>query len=288
MTFLRNLNHFITLFLETFRQFGRWRIWGLLAAYFAIQWIILYAHYDFLTPAFYGLVQGWLGLAQALGLITGQERTVFGHYPGQFLVLPTIFGWARTLLGVILEGLVLGMVAGMFRNIHLRSAREPELALSAVVKLWLHLAVIWVVINGLILVLNLFVPELLKAWMIGSPRRQQLIEFIIMPGLHSLTLGLLFFAIPSVVLYREDAVRSMGRSVRLFLRRPFTSFFLAVAVLFLPILVASIATRSQDIIAKFRPELVFWVLSVGLVLEMIAYFFWMGTSTRYLYDLVDE
>lgn len=288
MTLLRNLNHFVSLFIETFRQFGRWRIWGLLAAYFVIQWAILYAHYDFISPVFHGIIKGWLGLATALGLISNQEAAVFTHYPGQFLTLPAVFGWARTLFGVFFEGLVLGLAATMFRNVHLRSAGEPPVALSSTVRLWLNLAAVWVVINGLILVINIFTPDIVQGWLAGSPRRRQMFEFLILPGLHSVALGLLFFAIPAVVLYRDSIMKSILRSIRLAIRRPFTAFFLALAILLSPTLIAAMANRSADIITKFRPELVYWILAGGLVLELIAYFFWMGTSTRYLYDTVDE
>lgn len=288
MTLLRNLNHFISLFLETFRQFGRWRIWAVLAAYFALQWLILYAHFDFVSPAFYGFVKAWLGLAGALGLISGQEAAVFTHYPGQFLVLPSVFGWARLLIGVLIEGLVLGYVAVLFRNIHLQSAGESALDVSATVRFWLQLALAWVALNGLILLVNIFLPELLQTWLRGSPRRREAFEFIVLPVVQAFLFGLLYFAIPSVAIYGENVVKGIGRSVRIFFRRPFTSFFLAAAILFAPTLVASIANRSADIITKFRPELVYWVLAAGLVLELIAYFFWMGTATRYLYDTIDE
>ena len=53
-------------------------------------------------------------------------------------------------------------------------------------------------------------------------------------------------------------------------------------------MIAGAAARSVDIVQKFQPELVAYLLLAGLVAEMIAYFFWMGVGTRYLVEIYEE
>ena len=49
-------------------------------------------------------------------------------------------------------------------------------------------------------------------------------------------------------------------------------------------LISAIMGRSEYIIERFRPEMVYWLLIVGLVVDMLANFFWIGTATRFLLD----
>jgi hypothetical protein len=51
-----------------------------------------------------------------------------------------------------------------------------------------------------------------------------------------------------------------------------------------PYLLSRIAGRSEQIVWNFRPELVYWVMLAGLVVELVANFFWMGTAVRFLLE----
>jgi hypothetical protein len=42
--------------------------------------------------------------------------------------------------------------------------------------------------------------------------------------------------------------------------------------------------RSGQIVQKFKPELVYWLLLAGLVVDILFFFFWMGTAVRFLVD----
>ena len=107
MSILDSINRFITLFLDTIKQFGRFRAWAILLGYFLINWLILYAHYDFTSPLFYTLVTTWTNLIDA------GNADAFTHYPAQFYHLSDFYGWAKFGVGVVFEGLVLGAVASI-------------------------------------------------------------------------------------------------------------------------------------------------------------------------------
>ena len=282
MRLLENLNHYISLYLETLKQLFKVRIWFVLLLFAGLNWVVLFAHYDFLKPHFFGVISLWLSL------FSDNIAIMFTHFPGHLLVLPTVFGWAKLVLGLLFEGLVLGIIALLFRRIWLRKSGLDEATSGKPLRVWPQLLVAWFVINGLFLAISIFLPQLLESQIMGHPRRQMIVEFAILPLLFSILLGLMYFVIPSIIVYKDNVVRAISRSLSIAVKRPFSAFFLALLVLIGPIIVSGIAGRADDIITKFRPELVYWVLSAGLLVDALANFIWMGTSVRFLMDLRDE
>ncbi|MDH4157989.1 MAG: hypothetical protein OEW00_12015, partial [candidate division Zixibacteria bacterium] len=102
MRVMGEINLFIGLAVDTLKQFGRGKIWLILFLYFLIDWLVLYAHYDFASPVFYTLISVWTGL------VDSQRAAGFTHYPDQFLLMPYYFGWAKLLVGALVEGAFLG------------------------------------------------------------------------------------------------------------------------------------------------------------------------------------
>ena len=278
MTTISSINRFISLFIDTIRQFGRGRIWLLLFAYFLLNWLLLYSHYNFVSPIFYGFIKFWTGL------FGNQQATGFTHYPGHFLLLPYFFGWAKFYLGVVVEGAVLGAAALMFYDSFLDVGKEDRASLKTILASWIHLVLAWLLLNGLIMLANLQLPELLEPWLVGSPQRIMAFEFVLLPFIYVVVLALFFFMVPSVAIYRESFLKALKRSLSIFVKNPFTCFFLSLIVLAVPILIAIINSRSAEIVQKFKPELVYWLLLVGLVVDIFLYFFWMGTAVRFLMD----
>ena len=197
-------------------------------------------------------------------------------------MLPYYFGLAKLIPGVLFEGLLLGAAAVYFYNAYLDAADQERLTLRSALKSWPHLLLAWCLLNGLTMFISLFAPDWLRFFHDDSPRRLLLVQWVIMPAVFTFVLSLLYFAVPAVAIYRVNVFRALGRSLRVFLRRPFTCFFLSAAVLAGPYILSQIAGYSGDIIAKFHPELVYWVLLAGLAVELVANFFWMGTAVRFL------
>lgn len=274
MGLLENVNQFVLLFFDTIRQVARWRIWLVLLVYYLLQWLSLYVLYDY--PA--GPLGG--GVARWVSLFGPQEATAFGHYPQHFLLLGKVAGWAKLALGLVLEGLVLGMVASMFYRSFGGGDTGVTTGSSFVVR-WANLIVVWLVVNGLMLAAGQILPVWATPYLDGS-RRVLAFSFVLMPFVFTLIFSVFLLAIPSVVIYKDHAFRAIGRSVRYFFRRPLSLFGLAAVILGLPILLGALASRPSGIVTSFKPELVYWILSVSLFIEMIAYFFWMGTAVRFL------
>jgi hypothetical protein len=279
MGVVRTVNRLIDLVLGIVRQFGRGRIWGVLLLWAVVGWLILYGHYRFLSPVFHGVISVWTSL------LGEQEAIGFTHYPGHLQLLPYFFGWAKLLVALILEGAVLGAAALMFYRSYEGVEGEEDLSGGAsvgstVLRSWFNLIVVWLVLNGLIVLVNWLLPMLFEPALRYSPRRAMAFNYVAMPGLTMVILALFFYAIPAVVVHSESAFRALGRSLRLFARNPVTSFILAFGVLLIPVIIGKFLENTDVIVSKFRPEMVYWLLVAGLVVDVIAHFFWMGTAVR--------
>ena len=290
MSVVNNINLFISVVFDTIKKTGWGRIWLLLLSYFGIQLLVLVAHWKFLSPVFYTPIIVWLNVVSYLpnALLAAGAAPLFTHYPDQYLVLPAIFSWGKMLVALLFEGLVLGVATIFFRNAFFHKDGDQPLLLVKAVRLWPRLIVAWLVLNVCFLAVNAGLPMLFQDLLLSNPRRQLAFEFGVVPLLYALVLGLFYFTIPAMVLMGDGVFRAIGRSFSIFIRRPFASFLMAAMVLTMPILVSSMASRSNDIIQKFQPELVVFLLMAGLFVEMLAYFFWVGTSTRYLLEFYEQ
>ncbi len=270
------INLFIGLLVDTLKQFGRAKIWLILFLYFLVNWLVLYAHYDFVSPFFYTLISFWTGFVDS-------ERAVgFTHYPTQFLLMPYFFGWAKLLIGAIIEGAFLGAAALVFANRFLHLDEEERPPVFSVLTRWIHLVIAWVILNGLMLVANDQLQSFFRPFVSGSPRRELALEFLVLPVVYVCILSLLFFAIPSIVVFRENVFKAIKRSLVICIERPIAVILCSALVLVVPVLLSAASGRPAVIVEKFRPELVYWILWIGLVADMVVNFFWMGMATRYL------
>jgi len=278
MGLVDGLNRIISLLVDTLRQIGRGRIWLWLLGYFLVSWFVLYALYDFTSPIFYGLV------SMLIGVFGQQQATGFMHYPGHFLLLPYVFEYIKIGLSIIFEGLILGAAAILFYESYVDVDEDDRFAVGSLVKSWLHLALGFVIINGILLGLNIGLATALRSYLEYSPRRVLAFEWVILPAVYAVVLGIFFHVLPSIAIYRENVFVAISKSVRVFFKNPISMFILAAIVLAVPIAISNFTAHPDTIVNKFTPELVYWVLAVGLFVDMIANFLWMGMSVRFLVD----
>ncbi len=278
MRVIDSINRTIGLFIESLRQIGAGRIWLWLLGYFAVSWLVLYAHYDFTSPLFYWAVSRWTEL------FGSRNATGFTHYRGHFLLLPYFFEWAKIVLSVIFEGLVLGAAAILFYERFVQVDEDDRFSFRSLSRSWLFLSIGFVIINGALLGSSQLLSALLNDFIRYSPRRILAFNWVLIPGMYAIILGLLLYVLPAVAVYRENVFAAVGRSVRLFFRNPITSVLMAAIVVLPPLVVSSLISNPATIVDKFSPELVFWLLTLALLVDVIANFLWMGMSVRFLVD----
>jgi hypothetical protein len=274
MKFIGGINRLLSIVSDTFRQFPAGRIWGVLLAYYFLQWLVLLAHYQFTSPAF-----GWLA-SITLSFQDSQRAVAFTHYPAHLILLPGVYGWAKLGFGVLLEGLVLGFVATEFcKRFGVRTDSN-----KSIVSRWLHLLIIWVVINALALAIGEIVPSLMAS-KLYSPKRIAVFTFVIMPAIFTVCSMLFFYAFAVVASTGKNALVALGQSLRFLVSNPMTTFVLTVLVIAVPVLLSAVSgAYATTLVDKFRPELVYWLLVTGIIVDMISTFLWMGFSVRLLAD----
>ena len=290
MSLVTNINQFMAAVLDTFKNIGRGKIWLWLLGYFALQALVLLAHWQWLSPVFHGPITVWLSVAKFLPdlLLPDTSLILFKHYPQHYLVLGAVFTWAKTIIALLFEGVALGAAAILFHNAYLAHEGERPIAAGSVWSAWPKLIGAWLVLNLCFIAINIGLPGLFAELLAKSPRRQMVFQFLVIPGLYTVVLSLFFVTIPAITTLGDGLFKDLGRSLRLFGRRPFAMLFFSVLVLVLPMTVATAASRSVDIVQKFQPELVAWLLMLGLFAEMLAYWFWMGAGTRFLIEIFEE
>lgn len=278
MGFLASINRYIGLMIDAIKQVARGRVWLILGAYLVVQWLLLYSHYQFTSPLFHSFIDFWTRLWNE------SMASAFSHYPGHFLFLPYFFGWAKFLLGILVEGLVLGLVARQFW-LAMAGDREGGLKLPRMsLFMWLQLMGGWLLINGLILAIGNYLPGQIIPLLDDSPRRILAFELVVLPFIDMILFAFLFYLIPAIAVFGDNLFKALGRSVRMFLSSPFLTILLAGTVLVGPVLISFASGRSNEIIEKFHPELVYWLLFVGLIVDLLANFLWMSSSVRQLSD----
>ncbi|MEA2031356.1 MAG: hypothetical protein U9N55_07165 [candidate division Zixibacteria bacterium] len=276
MSILAGINRLIEIFIDVLKQVGRGRIWLWLFLYFVLQWLILEAHQEFTSPYLYDFISTWTGI------FGEKQATGFMHYPGHFLLLPYFFEWARLFFGLIVEGLVLGAVSLLFYESFVQVSREDRFRFRQLLPCWIHLVLAYIILNGILMVFSFSLPNLLADMIRYSPRRIAFFEWILLPSLYTIVIAMLLAVVPSIVIYRDNIIQALGRSLRLFIHNPITCLVISVVVLVGPIVISNISSDPTSIVENFKPELVYWVLVVGLAIGVIVNFIWMGTAVRLL------
>lgn len=278
MGFLGNINLFISLVIDGFKQFGRGKAWLVLFGYFLISWWLLYFHTGVDSPVLSGSVLGWAYLFDA------QRAEIFSHYPAHYILLPYFFGWAKFILGIFIEGLVLGLA-----TIYIYDAQSGTKTLSkgSFVSRWISMSAGWLILNGLIMIVSLQLPPLAQNWTHGSPRRELFFEFGVMGFVFIVIMTLFMMIIPSVAIKGENVLKAFMRSLRIFRKMPLTLFLYSIFLLFIPIIISGIGGRSAEIVKKFHPEFVYWILFIGLIVNIFVGFFWSAAAARIMTDESD-
>lgn len=128
---------------------------------------------------------------------------------------------------------------------------------------------------------NLFLPDLFENFLSGSPRRIAAFEFC-MGFLTVVLFSIFIYAVPAVIVYKNSFLQAFKTSISIFARVPIFSFFLALIPYLLTVPTTYLAGKSDVIISKFSPELVFYILAVGLFVDMIANVIMTGAVVKFL------
>jgi hypothetical protein len=275
-----NFNRLVGLYVSVLKAVPRIKIWVPFMVYALLQAALLVLCVSYVNPLIYPI------LSPLVGLLGDKTAAAFGHYPGLYLFLPTVFQWAKLVLGLIFEGLAAGMTAVLFLWFF-QLPRKSTLRLTYAVSKWPHLLLTWVAITALLFAVNWLLPYAFSESLRGSPR----LLFAFGIALRILTVflySIFVYAVPSVIVHKTTFVGALGRSIRLFMSHPVFSFFLVLIPYLLSVPTSFLANRSDVIISRFSPELVFYILLVAVIADLIINFAITGAAVGFLLEEAEE
>ncbi|MCP4703842.1 MAG: hypothetical protein GY865_04455, partial [candidate division Zixibacteria bacterium] len=170
MGFLSKLNRLIELYLIAVKTFMRGGVWIPFIIYGVLQYAILIVLTNYTNPFIYPI------LLPVVNLFLDENAVMFEHYPTIYLMLPYLFQWFKIALGLIFEGLAVGLTVVLAIKI-LNIRGFGVLKLSFARNRWLYLALAWTLITALLWALNRYLPVLFTDLLDSSPRRQMAFDF---------------------------------------------------------------------------------------------------------------
>ena len=90
------------------------------------------------------------------------------------------------------------------------------------------------------------------------------------------------YAVPAVVVLQKNIGQAIKISLTFFFRYPIFTFFLALLPYLLTVPISYMTSNADIIVAKFSPELVFYILLIGIVIDMIVNFILTGAVVKFL------
>ncbi len=273
---LKSLNNFISLYIDTFKLFGRFKAWLLLLCIFLVNWLILYSHYQYTNPLFYNTITWWTELWDA------KYAGGFTHYPGHFILLPYYFSYAKQFVGILIEGGLLGAAALVFYRYIYTETEIKRYTIKETLKNWMHLTLGWGILNGILAGGYYYLPKVLDTFLWASPRRQMMFDYGLIPFFTILIVALFFFTIPYIAIYRSNVLSGVKNSLLIFIKRPIFMLFISGSLMLVPIIISLILKDPSVLVEKFRPELIYWLLLFGIVNSLFVNFFWMGIAVNFI------
>jgi hypothetical protein len=273
--FIAKLNWLIEIFYETLKKVFRIRLCWPFLAYAVIQFALL------TVLAFYNNPTVHAVLSPMISIFAGEKAELLSHYPGLYLLLPTVFQWGKLLLGTLFEGLAAGWTALLFWKLF-ASPEQSRPAKSAFSK-WPQLLVVWTIITGFLIFANWLLPQPFAGLLEGSPRRIALFELLL--RLATVFLYSIFiYAVPALVIFNRGIWEAFKTSFSYFMKYPILSCFLTLIPYLISMPTTYLASKSDVVVGKFNPELVFYILTAGLIADFFVNIITTGAVVKFLAD----
>jgi hypothetical protein len=270
MRLLDKVNNFILTYLETFRSFKRISLWVPFFIYGLFQTIILLILVSFPSGVAAGIF---------LPLLKKSYGEAILHYPTFFILLPALFNRTNLILGlivgVLLDGAAVFMFCSHFTQSRISFFSGIKLALSRYWMLFvlgiLRLLVIWV----------MEVPFwLFKGMVVGSPKREFALEMGCL-ALGVIYTGFFIYATPAVIWHRKKLGQAIRDSWNIYIHNFFSTFLFIFIPLMIEFPINFVERQGPTVITKFNPEVVAWILVLGIIVSVLANFILSGTIVKF-------
>jgi hypothetical protein len=276
LDFIEKLNRLIGLYASTLKSVFNLRLWVPFFLYALLQFAVLTLLLFYSRPHIFPI------LSPIVALMGGAEAELFSHYPGLYLMLPIVYQWGKLFVGIIFEGLAAGFTVVLFANYFSRRTSN-RWRLSEAFKAWPQLLIGWVIITAILFVVNWYPPGMARTLLHQSPYRAAAFDI----GLKIVTVALysvFIYAIPAIIVLRQNVLRAIGTSLGYFFKNPFFSFFLALVPYILSLPVSYLTGNTEVIVTRFSPELIYYILVLGIIVDLIINYWVTGAVTLFLIE----
>jgi hypothetical protein len=270
MSLLNRINNFIFTYLEVFKSFKRFSLWIPFFIYALLQVVLL-----LILLSFPSRVSGWI-FVPLLKKLYGEAVL---HYPTFFVLLPAVLNRADLILGlifgIILDGAAVFMFCSHFTQARISFFSGIKLALS---KYWM----LFILDIFKLLVIGVMkIPFwLFKDMAVGSPRRGFALEMgcLILGVIYT---GIFIYTTPAVIWRGRKLWKAIMDSWKIYIHNFFSTFLFIFIPLVINLPVNFLKGRSGILIAKFSPEIVTWVVVLGVFFSILVNFILWGTITKF-------
>lgn len=270
MNLLARINRLAFTYLEVFKSFKRFSLWLPFFVYALLQIIVLYFLLCFTSPPLAAVLVPIFRKAYGEAIL---------HYPLFLIFLPTVFSTASVIIGLVLGTILDGAAVFMFcSHFSGKSVSFVSGIKNALSKYWVllllgvfKLPIIWI----------MKIPFwLLKDVVTGSPKR----EFAL--GIGCIALGVIYmsifiYATPEIIWRGKKIFEAIGNSWRIFIHSFVSTFLFIFIPLMLNLPINFLKGQSRVLIAKFNPEVVAWIVVLGIILSILVNYLSLGAISRF-------
>ncbi len=223
-------------------------------------------------------------------------RTFWGeqflHYPFNFLLLPKLAYFSRTVLSIIIGSFTTGMAVILIVQDHKKMALKLAPSFKQAVKRYASFFMVTVVVVFLLFFgMRLVTSTILKYFMAGHARflfigaRLWLGPILTVLGFLAAILvqACFVYAVPLIVIDGKKAIKALAGSFIFFKKNFFITIFLVTLpmLIFIPFII--LQQNSAFLVEKFFPEIILIILYAGILLNSIIIDFLVTTSATIFY-----
>ena len=278
MRILEGINFFLSTYGRLIVGLFNVRLWPPYLIVLGLMLALLFACVNMWS----GLFAGWI-----IPLMTFASSDAVLHYPQHMALLPLVFERLNLIISLLVESVLTAAAVLMFVAFWRREKISFMESLKAAFKQYFKLLIVWIVVFILIYLLFMWLPELFRRWVEGSPRRMAALSMG-MQGLSALLRSLFIYVIPFLMISRRGLGGSFTGSFRMFFGNFFMTLFLVgiPQIFVLPLVYA--LQNTGTIVSKFNPDILIWMTALLAVILTLVNFFTTGAIVRFFLQTAEE
>ena len=268
---LENIGLFITLYIRTFTNLIKIKLWTPFLILAIFQVLGLIAALDFNVPPFKWVIHPILSRFLPDGVF---------HYPQFYLALPFVYSIIDNfILGPTIWMITLGATVNLLIGAYLGRARSIGSSYGLAFALYGKLFLYWLILVALQVAFVLIPTWYFTANLPESPRLELAIKLLFQFIGFGIS-AFLIYTIPAMVRKKTGLFQALWRSVKLCFRNPFFSYFIVLLPAGIKLIIDLLVTNfAVWIIYRYNPEVIANLLLIQIGLGVFLNLFTYSVAT---------